>query len=183
MEEWEPIKGYEGLYEVSNLGRIKSLARKRGQVGVNWSRYGVDRILPGYMSQYGYKIIQLWKNNKVKLRNVHSYVLEAFKPKVEGKNCCNHKDGNKLNNNIDNLEWCTYKENNNHAFKIGLCDHRRGEVLHNAKLSNNQVVKIKRLLIQGKHKLQEIGDMFNVTKGCIWHIKHNRNWKHIEGVE
>lgn len=176
MEEiWKPIKGYEGLYEISNLGKLKSLAKSPG-VGIN-KRYMVDRILPGYKVKRKYIQVQLWKNQKVKVKGAHRLVLETFKPTNNPKLETNHIDGNKYNNNIDNLEWVTSKENKRHAFKNGLCDHRRGECLYNSKLTEKDVKWIRKNHKQ--YSYSELGKKFDVGKSCIWHIVHRYNWKHI----
>lgn len=102
QEIWKDIKGYEGLYQVSNLGRVKSLPRK------NVTK---EKILNGGNNGDGYIKVSL--SNK--LYYVHRLVAEAFIPKIEGKNFVNHIDENKSNNNVNNLEWCTNKENINHS--------------------------------------------------------------------
>lgn len=108
-EVWKPIKGYEGLYEVSNMGRVKSL------------RWPSPKILspekPG-----GYCRIQLYKNKKKIRMLVHRLVASAFIPNPYNKPEVNHIDGDKENNKVDNLEWVTGKENTNHAMKMGLYD-------------------------------------------------------------
>lgn len=102
QEIWKDIAGYEGSYQVSNLGRIKSLVRK------NVTK---EKILNGGNNGDGYIKVSL--NNK--LHYVHRLVADAFIPKIEGRNFVNHKDENKSNNNVNNLEWCTNKENINHS--------------------------------------------------------------------
>ena len=108
MEEWRKIKGYEGIYSVSNIGNIRNDQ--------------TNKILSKYVSHKGYEVIYLCNKGKRKNMKVHRLVAIAFIPNVENKPQVNHKDGNKLNNNVDNLEWVTCKENINHAFKTGLVD-------------------------------------------------------------
>jgi len=182
-EIWKPVVGYERYYEVSNLGRVKSLARKAGEgyVGVN-HKYNVDRIRKLYYSKrHGRLMVTLDAKGKSINTNVHRLVMKAFNPTNNPNLQINHKDGNKLNNRLDNLEWVTGKENIAHAFRTGLCDHRRGEHLWNSKLTNNQVRMIKNILSLGTFKHHEIGKMFKVTAGCIYHIAAGRNYKHISG--
>lgn len=118
MEEiWKNIKGYEGLYQVSNFGRIKSLPRN-GTVQV-------IKILNPCKDTYGYLRIKLSKNNKVKKYQVHRLVAQAFIPNPGNKPQVNHIDGIKTNNIATNLEWVTAKENITHAYKIGLTTSER----------------------------------------------------------
>jgi hypothetical protein len=115
MEEWKPIKDYENLYEVSNLGRIKSLER------ISLQKHLLpEKILKTAKNKYGYLKVTLHKNYKQKVVNVHRIVAETFIPNPHNLPCVNHIDGNKENNCVDNLEWCTIQENNIHAFKTGL---------------------------------------------------------------
>ena len=115
MEEvWKDIKGYEGLYQISNLGNVKSLPKYRVKYG-----YG-EIILKQSISRNGYKIVGLSKNNKYKTVYIHRLVAEAFIPNPKNKLEINHIDGNKQNNFVGNLEWNTRKENGKHAWKMGL---------------------------------------------------------------
>ena len=172
-EIWKPIDGFEENYEVSNLGRVKSLPKTGMFVS---GRYACVRFLGG-RSKNKYLQVQLWKEGKCKAPGVHTLVLQAFKPTKRKGVQCNHKDGNPHNNRVDNLEWNTPKENIHHAFRTGLCNHRRGEKLYNAKLTEKDVIWIRDNIKQSTY--QKISEMFNVTKGCIYHIITRRNWKHI----
>ena len=117
-EEWKDIKGYEGLYQVSNLGRIKSLPKK---IKMRNQYTEKEMILKQETDKRGYARITLCKENeKHKQAQVHRLVAIAFIPNKKNKPQINHKDGNKLNNNVDNLEWVTAKENTQHALRIGL---------------------------------------------------------------
>lgn len=116
MEEiWQDIKGYEGIYQISNLGKIKSIARDTSNVCKQ------TRLLkPTKDRDRGYLIVTLCKNNKYKTVRVHRIVAETFIPNPENKSQVNHIDGNKLNNNVNNLEWCTASENIRHSWENGL---------------------------------------------------------------
>lgn len=116
MEEtWKPIEGYEGLYEVSSLGRIRRLKF------VNTHGYQ-DKItiLKLQHRKNGYMQVILHDKERSSECLVHRLVARAFLPRVDGKEFVNHKDGNKANNRVDNLEWCTRSENMLHAYKSGL---------------------------------------------------------------
>lgn len=109
-EIWRDIAGYEGRYQVSNKGNVKSL-HYRGHYG--------EKIMKPVKHHSGYLIIQLGRKPR-KIHLVHQLVAKAFIPPVEGKKLVNHIDGNKRNNCVENLEWVTYKENTEHAIRIGL---------------------------------------------------------------
>ena len=109
-EIWKPIKGYEGLYEVSNLGNIKSLSRKINDYrGKNARTIGEKILKQGIRNTY--YIVQLHKEGIRKSHQVHRLVAEAFIPNLENKEIINHLDYNRLNNVVSNLEWCNQKEN------------------------------------------------------------------------
>lgn len=121
MEEiWKPIKGYEGLYEVSNLGRVKSLPKRAG--------FSVRKefIKSIFSDKEGYLKVDLC-NGRGKQMYVHRLVADAFIPNCDNKPMVNHIDGNKQNNSVENLEWCTCQENTIHAFNLGLRSGMKGE--------------------------------------------------------
>lgn len=118
-EVWKDIEGYEGLYQVSTLGRVKSLARER---------VSKDKILKS--SGVRYKLVCLYKSGIVKYVKVHRLVANAFISNPENKPQVNHKDGNKFNNSVSNLEWATSKENCIHAVQTGLSVVPKGEKSH-----------------------------------------------------
>ena len=107
-EEWRDIKGYEGLYQVSNLGRVKSLSRID-----NLGRKKKETILSPGKDKNGYFQIQLYKEKTIKMRKIHRLVAETFIPNPDNLPQVNHKDENKQKNHIGNLEWCdnTYNQN------------------------------------------------------------------------
>ena len=110
-EVWKPVVGYEGKYEVSNFGRVKSL---------NVGGHGGVKIMKVRVTYRGYAYVDLAQNGKYKKENVHRLVCSAFKRPPVGNEQVNHIDGNKLNNVPENLEWCTPSENIRHAFRTGL---------------------------------------------------------------
>ena len=113
MEEiWKDIKGYEGLYQVSNLGRVKSLKRKV-YAGRNRLRWQHERIMSNNKSNgNGYLVVNLNKESKDKNKYIHRLVAQAFIPNPNHYLYVNHKDENRKNNKVDNLEWCTALYNN-----------------------------------------------------------------------
>lgn len=117
-EIWKDIKGYEGLYQISNLGRVKSLQRK--VKNKNGYRIIKEKILCNYKNNNGYYCVNLRKECNIDIRLIHRLIAEYFIPNPNNYPIINHKDGNKLNNKIDNLEWCTQQHNIREAFRLGL---------------------------------------------------------------
>ena len=119
--EWKPIKGFDGIYEVSNNGKVRSLDK---EVNVS-NQYGAKakRIIKGRMLKQifngMYYVVVLSNNNKVKQYFIHRLVAETFIENPNHYNCVNHIDCNKLNNNVENLEWCTKEYNTSVAWKGG----------------------------------------------------------------
>lgn len=114
---WKDIKGYEGLYQISNVGQVKSLDRIVKHSGEN-ERIQKGRILkPFFNKDTGYVEIGLSKNGKSKKHRIHRLVADAFVPNLENKLEVNHIDEDKQKNTAINLEWCTRKENENHGTK------------------------------------------------------------------
>lgn len=109
MEIWKDIKGYEGLYQVSNLGRVKSL---------NYKQTKKENVLKCCKNSRGYSLLTLTKNKTVKSYNVHKLVAETFIPNLQNKFCVNHINGIKTDNRVENLEWCTLNENMQHSVRI-----------------------------------------------------------------
>lgn len=118
MEIWKDIKGYKNLYQVSNLGNVRSLdrIRKNGKEP-NRKYLQKSKLLKPAIQNVGYKFVVLSKNGKRKGFRVHRLVAEAFIDNPNNYDCVNHKDENKLNNNVSNLEWCTVAYNNKYGTK------------------------------------------------------------------
>lgn len=142
MEEiWKPIKGYEELYEVSNIGRVKGL-RKYVDVGIN-SHYRNEKILKQSLDGKGYMMIWLYKDKNRKTMKVHRLVAEAFISNPEKKPQIDHINANKTDNRVCNLRWCTNKENcnNEHARK------RNSE--NNTGVRNNKARRVRQYTLNG----------------------------------
>ena len=123
QEEWKEVVGFEGLYEVSNKGRVRSLDRKVPRLG----KYGQPshmvykgKLIPMWITNQGYLRLTLNRDGKKSNHLVHRLVANAFIPNTENKETVNHKNGIKSDNQLQNLEWATRSEQNHHAWAIGL---------------------------------------------------------------
>ena len=127
MTEWKDIKGYEDDYEISSDGIVRSKDRIRVDT-LGRKRFFKGRVLNPDVAPSGYYRVTLARGRKnTKQFYLHRLIAQHFIPNPNNLPEINHKDGNKLNNSIDNLEWCTYQENTCHAYKHGLIIHVRGK--------------------------------------------------------
>jgi hypothetical protein len=173
MELWKDIEGHEGLYQVSNLGRIKSLPKWDG------NHLTKEKILKISIFDSGYLKINLIKFGFKKWFSIHRLVAQAFIPNPENKPEVNHKDGIKSHCYEDNLEWNTKKENNQHAVKLGL--HAKGSKNGMSKLTEWDVKMIRKMYKNTKYWTQQkLADLFNVGQQNICNIINNRIWKHVK---
>lgn len=182
IEIWKPIPNYESIYEVSNLGRIKSLERTVQLNSRNTTRKLKEKILSLNPYSDSYPIVSLHKNKITEIRQVHKIVALVFNPNPENLPFINHLNGNKKDCRAINLEWCTHLQNMHHAFSTGLIP--SGEKSHKAKLSNENVLVIKRLLkINPNTNQSAIARKFNVGRSTINAISKKKKWKYINNKE
>lgn len=170
------LKVTNGLYQISNFGRVIALTRTvhKGKCHRSWD----EHYLKCAVDKNGYVRTHLAKNGINKTVKVHRLVAEAFIPNPENKPFVNHKDGNKQNNHVDNLEWCTKSENEKHAFKIGLKSHK-GERNTSHKLTWEQVKYIRSVYKprDKKYGATALAKQFNVHRKTIGRIALNQYWK------
>lgn len=167
-EEWRDVKGYEGLYQVSNLGRARSFHNQYG------------RVLKPIRTTDGYSQVTLSKNGKLKATRLHILVAQAFIPNPENKPQVNHIDGNRANCHVDNLEWATSKENIQHAYKIGLA--KSGPDHKSSLLTAEQVRYIRRVYKKGDPEfgMTALGRKFGVHIGVIYGVIHRKTYKNVD---
>ncbi len=174
-EVWKPVVAYEGLYEVSNLGRVRSLYREGWHDG-RWGRLLMRfpaRVMRASASPSGYRYVKL-KQPGQKARHclIHRLVMAAHVgPPGDGLQV-NHKDGDKDNNTLSNLEYCTSLENLRHC--IDVLGKKRGEGAA-AKVRESDVRPIR----ADNRPLKAIAADYGVTLQAIWLIKKRRNWAHV----
>lgn len=177
-EVWQSVKGYEGIYEVSTYGRVKSLTRKIR------SRYGCQRVVKGKVlyrkPRKNYIQVELCKKGVRTQYLIHRLVANAFLPNPENKPQVNHKDGDKSNNNLQNLEWVTQSENQKHAIRTGLAKAPcyTGEKSPVSKLKEIDVLMI-RSLRDCSFSFEDIAERFNIHPTHASAIYHKKTWKHI----
>ena len=181
-EIWKAIPGFEGLYQVSNKGRIKSVGRwKFARPNESCRQWVRERILKLGTHKAGYKIASPCKNGTAKPIGVHCLVLLAFvgpKPNPRYEAC--HKNGKPADNRLENLRWGTPKDNAQDRTRHGRSGrwHPHGSKSSLAVLTEEAVLKIRRLHQNGK-KREELATLFKVHKVTIQDIVNRRTWRHI----
>lgn len=157
VEIWKDVVGYEGLYQVSNLGRVRSLdksieiqTKRNGKTLKPFRAFYKGKILKPTIDPHGYALVQLRNNGDAWFVRVHRLVAMAFLPNPDHKPCINHLDNTRNNNVVTNLEWCTYQENSQYAAKQG---------------------RIKGLL--GKHHTEETKERIRKAKSGV---KQSEEW-------
>ena len=174
-EEWKDIPEFEGVFQISNLGRVKSLTRH-----VNTYRKGrtVKSIIRKQKKHpSGYLYIGLRKNNHNYTFKVHRLVAKAFVPNPENKPEVNHKKGIKIDNRYFELEWNTSKENSKHKIENGLYTSVKGIDHYCAKLTEQDVLEIREI---GSSKTQrELSKKYNIHHSKISSILNRKSWSHI----
>ena len=129
MENWKDVVGYEGIYEVSDKGRVRTKEGKTTNSILHGTRVWKSRVLKEKNQKSRDVRFSLWKNKMSKSFLAHQLVAKAFIPNPNNYTQINHIDGNPRNNHVDNLEWCDYKHNNNHAFDNDLMSTNKRVVL------------------------------------------------------
>jgi hypothetical protein len=177
MEVWKDVVGLEGYYQVSNIGRIKSVPRKviRGRGGV----YQIEeKLINPSINSDGYLTGSFSVNKKKYFYKAHSLVAKAFIGERLNGYEVNHKNGIKTDNRLENLEIITKSENIKHAFRLGLNIPNRGEKNGNSKYTKEQAIAVKRMTKEGKTEGQIKKDL-NCSFDFIRDIRKGRTWKHV----
>ena len=180
-EVWKPIKGWEDIAEISNLGRVKVLARSANFIknGKPQKCFLREKIVSPYVAQNGYLTIALMVNKIRKKVLVHRAVSLAF---VEGHfdgATVNHIDGNKLNNTPENLEWMSLSDNTKHEWASGLVD-LRGEKHPSHKLTAEQVRIIRKLLRSQITNPNELSKLLDVSAAILYLIHKGKRWGSLD---
>ncbi len=176
-EKWLDIEGYEGYYQVSNLGRVRSLDRILLRDSGSFKRKGV--VLSDNKDTKGYNICGLCDSKGRGNGSVHRLVAQAFIANPENKPQVNHINGIKDDNRVENLEWCTSKENVNHSVLTGLHIAAKGSKQGSSKLTEKAAMEIYNMAHSGDFIQEDIGRLFSVKQSVVSSIKTKRSWKHI----
>jgi len=167
MEIWKDIQGYEGRYQISNLGKVKSLSRYNSRS---------ERIMKSHTSDYTRVRLTITKG---KMFLVHRLVAIAFIPNPKNKPKINHKNGIKTDNRAENLEWVTQKENCMHASRMGLLKPMRGSDNRNSYLTEETILEIRSKYVPFKYTQRRLSIEYNIPFGTIQAITQRLIWKHI----
>jgi DNA-binding transcriptional regulator YiaG len=164
-EKWAPIAGCGGLYEVSTHGRVKSFVVNAG-----------GRLLNPSTGNHGYPFVVLCSGVRKKNVYVHRLVAAAFIHNPENKPQVNHKSGVKADNSVQNLEWSTSSENNQHAYNVGLNVLRTGVQHNNAKASDKTVALVREIYSEGNYSMRQLTEIFGVSVSTVsrW-VNHKRH--------
>lgn len=192
MEKWRPVVGYEGFYEVSTFGRVRSILRRDPMGKLVKEKVLIQKKL----SAHKYMRVTLSKNGFQKGYQVHRLVAQAFLPNPLNKGYVNHKDGrNPTNNNVSNLEWATQKENMRHAATTGLLPYlwgwpdkngnipmppdRRGSKAHNAILNEKLVKSLRKQYRNGGVSISELARRMGMSMSSMRNALLGRTWAHV----
>lgn len=176
-EMWKGVVGFENYYQVSNIGRVRSLDRTI--IGKNNSTYKrKGRILKFKTDRDGYYALGLHSDGRIKHTTVHRLVAQAYIPNPENKNTVNHEDGDKTNNNVNNLSWMTMCENNQHAYRTGL---KNNTGVHHplSILSEKDVIMIRLLYKTGIYSQRALSRIFKTSKSNISLIVLRQTWSRL----
>lgn len=178
-EIWKDVIGFEGYYQVSNTGMVKSLARfyftKTGKaIQIK------EKVLKGHKDTKGYLQVELRNGKGRNIKMIHRLVAEAFVSNSDGKEQVNHKDGNKENNSADNLEWVTCQENIRHAWRNGLNRARYGEEHPNHKVDMAAVKDIRDNYSPNKDgfRAKDFAKKYGISSTHVLAIFNRRVWNY-----
>ena len=166
QEIWKDIDGYGGKYQVSSLGAVRNKL--------------TCRVLKSVCHRTGYIHVSLCSMKELHTKTIHRLVAIAFIPNPENKPQVNHKDGNKKNNSVDNLEWATQFENMRHASRAGLfC--QVGTANNNSRLTEKEVLEIRKAFKEGKTQTS-LAKIYGVARAQIYKIIHGIRWESIKNA-
>lgn len=177
-QEWFEIPGFNGVYSINAKGDVKNNGIRPHKTG----RKPSGRILKATINAEGYWWIPLRGHiDRMKQRSysIHRLLAITFIPNPDNKPCINHKNSIRSDNSLENLEWCTFSENNSHAHRVGGQRKYIGQRHNQARLSDSQVIEIRKTFQKRKRMMPDFMKNYGVSKGCITAIVDNKTWKHL----
>lgn len=176
-EVWRSVVGFEGHYDVSNKGRMKSLQRT---IETELTIFIFKERIMKLQRKWDYLGINIRKNKKYTQISVHRLVAQAFLSNPNNHPQVNHKNGIKHDNRVENLEWVTAKENTNHAFTTGLKVPLKGEENPMSKITEEMVRGIREVYATGHVSQVNVAKQYGITRDHVKLITQNRIWKHVK---
>lgn len=173
MELWKNIDGYDGMYQISNFGNIRTWFKPPSGIRKTPILRRQD------ITYQGYHLITLSKNGTKKRYSVHRLVAFAFIPNPENKPFINHIDFNKSNNHFSNLEWCTQKENVKHTIENNRKSTPKGEAHYASRLSKKDVLNIKNLCSDPSISQYDIAKIYDIDQSHVSKINSGSAWNHL----
>lgn len=180
QEIWKSLKDIVECgdnYEVSNMGRVRSVDRKVNSW--NGGRVSKGIILKTWINRYDYEMVTFQDTDTKKSYGVHRLVALAFIPNPDNKPEVNHEDGNKVNNNVENLTWATFSENRKHAFETGLQYGVKGQDNVNAKLTDEKVIELFEKYKTNNYSMQQLADKYDSSLTVVSTIINGTAWTHL----
>lgn len=176
-EQWISIIGYEGLYMVSDLGRIKSIFREVKGLGGK-THFFPEKFLSFKIDKFGYHRVQLRKNSSAKNFSVHRLVAIHFIENPNNLPQVNHKKGDKSDNRKSELEWCTASQNKKHSYDELNHVRMRGERNGMTKITPQIIAAVKESYLESK-SFSITGKKFGISNTHAWRIVRNKTWQHL----
>lgn len=183
-EIWLDCPEYEKVYQVSNLGRVRSkpiFIRHDGIFGDENGYIKHVKIKNQTVNRYGYLTTKLCYDGKCRRLTIHRLVAKAFLTNENNYNQVNHINGNKFDNRLDNLEWVSASQNIQHAYDTGLMtsEHMQGSKHFNAKVNEEDVIEMRRLYDNKEMKIKQISEKYNIGVSTTYDICKRKTWKNI----
>lgn len=179
-EIWKDVPGYEGRYQVSNFGNVKTLTREVKEHRRSYIRQG--KILNHYHDKDGYYKVKLYNGDaSFTSPSVHRLVAETFIGNPDNLPEINHIDGDPSNNHVSNLEFCTKEHNVKHAYTTGLKkrENYTGEGNASAKLTKEDVIAMREEYATGTTSYPKLAKKYNVVMGNVWSIINRKTWQYV----
>jgi DNA-binding transcriptional regulator YiaG len=183
VEEWRDVPGFEGLYQASNTGKIRSYDRLVTEKGGKVRLHRGCTLYQGRAAS-GYPSVNLYVGGQRTTTTVHRLVMATFIGPCPDNHEVNHCDGNKCNNNLENLEYVTHSRNQQHSIRVlgNPAPPRRnqsGECSASAKLTERDVKEIRMLYQAGNITQERLGHLYHVSQSLVSGIVHNTHWRHV----